>query len=164
MPRTPHVSLEEAADRVSAYVYGNILLLAALVVLSEDDVDHGTGIAIVVGTAVSTFVAHAFSESLGSAVRGGEHSSWRTILRDSVPILSAATVPTGLMVIGTTDLLPPVACLRLAEAWIVSRMALTAFFVGRLQGRPVTFRTWLASAALAGSALAVVAIKVVLTH
>lgn len=164
MPRAPRVSLEEAADRVSAYVYGNILLLAALVVLSEDDVDHGTGIAIVVGTAVSTFIAHAFSESLGSAVRGGEHSSLRTILRDSVPILSASTVPAALMLVGTTDLLSAGPCLRLAEGWVVSRMALTAFFVGRLQGRPVTIRTWLASALLAGSALAVVAVKVVLTH
>ena len=33
--------IDEAADRISAYVYGNILLLAALVVMTREDVRDG---------------------------------------------------------------------------------------------------------------------------
>ncbi len=156
--------IDEAADRISAYVYGNILLLAALVVLSREDVRDGTGLAIVAGTAVSTFVAHAYAERLGAAVRSAEHSSWTVVLRDSVPILSAAAVPAALMALAALDVGSPTTCLRLAEAWVVVRIALTAFIVGRLQGRPVSVLTWVASVGLAATALLVVAIKVVLTH
>lgn len=165
MVRIPRPApIEEAADRISAYVYGNILLLAALVVLSNRDVEDGTAVAIVAGTAISTFVAHTYAERLGAAVRTDDHASWRVTLRDSVPILSAAAVPTAFMALAATDVLSATACLRIAEAWVVSRIALTGFMVGRLQGRPVTFRTWLGSLALAATALAVVALKVVLTH
>lgn len=163
LPRPP-ASIDEAADRISAYVYGNVLLLAALVVLSRHDVLDGAGLAIVVGTALSTFVAHTYAERLGAAVRSAEHASWSVVLRDSVPILSAAAVPAALMALGATDVVPPTTCLRLAESWVVVRIGLTAFIVGRLQGRPVTLRTWVASVGLAATALVVVAIKVVLTH
>jgi hypothetical protein len=156
--------VDEAADRVSAYVYGNVLLLAALVVLSREDARDGAGLAIVAGTAVSTFVAHTYAERLGAAVRSVEHASWSVVLRDSVPILSAAAVPAALMGAAALDVLPATASLRLAETWVVVRIALTAFIVGRLQGRPVTLRTWVASVGLAATALVVVAVKVVLTH
>lgn len=155
---------DEIADRISAFVYGNILTLAALVVLHTDEIESGVGLAIVVGTAVSTFVAHAFAERLGAEARGSAHASWGSVLRDSQPILSSAAVPAALMVIGSLDWASPTLCLRLAEAWIVVRLALTGFLVGRLRGRPVTFRTWLASIALAGVAIAIVGVKVVLTH
>jgi len=160
----PVPSVDEVADRISAYVYGNILLLAALVVLSRHDVESGAGFAIVAGTALSTFAAHAYAERLGATVRSAEHSSWRIVLRDSVPILSSAAVPTAFMVIGSQELLSAAACLRIAEAWIVSRLALTGFIVGRMRGLPVTLGTWIASIGLAAIALVIVAIKVVLTH
>lgn len=162
--RSRPAPVDEAADRISAYVYGNILLLAALVVLSRADVENGTGLAIVLGTAVSTFVAHTYAERLGAAVRTAEHSSWRAVLRDSVPILSSAVIPALLMVLGALDVLSSTACLRIAESWVVVRIGLTGFIVGRLQGHPVTVRTWIASIGLAATALIVVAIKVVLTH
>ena len=161
-PREP--SVDEIADRISAFVYGNILTLAALVVLHPDEIASGVGLAIVAGTAVSTFVAHAFAERLGAEARGSTHASWGSVLRDSVPILSSAAVPALLMLVGSLEWASPTICLRLAEAWIVVRIALAGFVVGRLQGRPVSLRTWLASAGLAVAALLVVALKVVLTH
>ena len=157
-------SPDEIADRISAYVYGNILTLAALVVLHDDEVGSGVAVAIVTGTALSTFVAHAYAESLGGAARGGEGPSWRHVLRDSRPILSAAGVPALLMAVGAVDWMSPTACLRTAEAWVVVRLALTGFIVGRLRGLPVTLHTWIASVGLAVVAVAIVAIKVVLSH
>jgi hypothetical protein len=160
----PQVSPDAIADRISAYVYGNILTLAALVILHVDEVERGIGAGIVVGTALSTFVAHTYAESLGAAARGADHSTAREVLRDSTPIISAAAVPTLLMIVGSLDGASPTLCLRLAEGWIVSRLALTGFILGRLQGRPVTFRTWVASVGLALVAVAIVGVKVVLTH
>lgn len=159
----PIPSRDEIADRISAYVYGNILVLASLVVLHHDEIERGFGFAIVFGTAVSTFIAHAFSEGLGASVRQNGHSM-RHILRDSLPIVSAASVPAGLMAVGAFGWLDPVLCLRLAEAWVIIRLAITSFIVGRLQGHPVTGFTWIASLALAGVAVGIVAIKVILTH
>ncbi|MET0766237.1 MAG: hypothetical protein ABWY50_01195 [Aeromicrobium sp.] len=163
MPRH-QPSIEEIADRISAYVYGNILTLAALVVLHTGEIERGVGLAIVVGTALSTFVAHAFAERLGAEVRGTAHAAWSVVLRDSMPILSSAAVPALLMLVGSLGLASPTVCLRLAETWIVGRLALTGFFVGRLQGRPVTIRTWFASGGLAVAALLIVGVKVVFTH
>lgn len=159
----PDMPRDQIADRISAYVYGNILVLASLVILHHNEIENGFGLALVAGTTVSTFIAHAFAERLGSSVREHEHSM-RDILRDSLPIVSSAAVPAALMAIGAFGWLGPMLCLRLAEAWIISRMALTAFIVSRLQGRPVTGRTWIESVGLAGVALLIVGVKVVLTH
>ena len=156
--------IDEAADRISAYVYGNILVLAALVLLTDDDIEHGTGLAIVVGTAVSTFVAHAFAERLGSAVREGEHARMSVVLRDSLPIISSATLPALLMGAAAIGWISPLVALRLAEVSIVVRLGATAFVVSRLQGRPVTAHTWFESMALAATAIAIVGLKLLLTH
>jgi hypothetical protein len=163
MPRTA-LSPDDVADRISAYVYGNILTLAALVVLRRDEVEDGFGLAIVTGTALSTFVAHAYAERLGAEARGTQHTSWRIVLRDSIPILSSAVLPALAMLVGTLDWVSPTVCLRTAESWVVIRLALTGFIVGRLRGLPVTVHTWISSVALAAIAVVIVGIKVVLTH
>lgn len=156
--------IDEAADRISAYVYGNILMLAALVLLTHDDVEHGSGLAVVAGTAVSTFVAHAFAERLGSAVREGQHAHLRVVLRDSLPIISSAALPALLMGVAAIGWISPVAALRIAEVSVVLRLGGTAFVVSRLQGRPVTGRTWIESIALAVAAVAIVGLKLLLSH
>ncbi|MCW2841032.1 MAG: hypothetical protein JWR55_2515 [Aeromicrobium sp.] len=157
-------SIDEIADRISAYVYGNILTLAALVVLHADEIEHGVGLAIVAGTALSTYTAHVYAERLGAEARGTAHASWRTVLRDSNPILTSAAVPAVLMIVGSLEWASPTLCLRVAEAWVVARLGLTGFIVGRLRREPVTIRTWVASIGLALVALVIVAVKVALTH
>lgn len=97
------LSPESAASRISAYVYGNILVLAALVPITTSP--EYIGIAIVIGTALSTFIAHVFAESVAQSVRSGAQltrSERIEELRDSVPILSSAVLP----------------CLVLATAWV----------------------------------------------
>jgi hypothetical protein len=161
-PRPP--SPDETADRISAYVYGNILVLAALVLLTHDDIDHGAGLAIVAGTALSTFVAHAFAERLGSTVRQGEHARLVVVLRDSLPIISSAALPALLMGAAAISWISPVVALRIAEVSVVVRLGGTAFVVSRLQGRRVTAHTWFESIALAVTAVAIVGLKLLLTH
>ena len=68
MPRKP-LSAEDYASRVSAYVYGNVLILTALVPLHNTSTSHAA--MIVIGTGLSTFIAHAFAESVGRSTRSG---------------------------------------------------------------------------------------------
>jgi hypothetical protein len=165
MVRTPQPpSTDEAANRISAYVYGNILVLAALVLLTRDDVEHESGLAIVAGTAVSTFVAHAFAERLGSAVREGEHARLGVVLRDSLPIISSAALPALLMGAAAIGWISPTVALRIAEVSVVVRLGGTAFVVSRWQERRVTAHTWFESIALAATAVAIVGLKLLLTH
>ncbi|SNT45894.1 hypothetical protein [Rhodococcoides kyotonense] len=155
------------ASRISAYVYGNILILAALIPLTTPEQHTFQGLAIVVGTGLSTFVAHAFAESVGESVRTGSHlsrSQRLEQLRDSVPILSATVLPAGLLAIGWWGLLDPAIGQIAAEVIIIGRIASTNFVIGRLRGEKPTRGTLFGSIALAGAAAIIVFIKIVLTH
>ncbi|NLE78567.1 MAG: hypothetical protein GX610_03130 [Rhodococcus sp.] len=54
MNRLHALDRESAASRASAYVYGNVLVLAALVALRPDYLTGLEGVAYATGTAVST--------------------------------------------------------------------------------------------------------------
>ncbi|MFI6309918.1 hypothetical protein ACIBEK_07285 [Nocardia fusca] len=54
---------DNAASRISAYIYGNILVLTALVPVVS--AEKYVGILLVLGTALSTFIAHSFAETVG---------------------------------------------------------------------------------------------------
>ncbi|MFN3601956.1 MAG: hypothetical protein ACK4UY_11280 [Dietzia sp.] len=155
----------DAASRISAYIYGNILVLAALVPLVQSE--KYVGIAIVVGTAVSTFIAHAFAEAVGHSVREGAaltRAEKLVELRNSVPILSSAVLPSVILAIGWVGLLEQRTALLLAEIAVLVRIGGIVFVIGRLNGERPS-RSWLISAAgLTAVAVTVVVVKVVLTH
>lgn len=167
LSRASPLSPANAASRVSAYVYGNVLILAALIPITSSDEHTFQGVAIVLGTALSTFVAHAFAEGVGETVRTGANLSRVTRveqLRDSVPVLSAAVLPAGLLAIGWAGWLDPGVGQIMAEITVIARIASTNFVVGRLRGEKPTRGTFLGSLVLAGVATVVVALKLVLTH
>lgn len=88
--RATPLDRNNAASRISAYVYGNVLVLAVLIPIVPGP--NYVGIAIVLGTALSTFVAHAFAESVGHSVRERSRlttAERRAEVRDSVPILTS---------------------------------------------------------------------------
>ncbi len=68
---------DRAAARVSAYLYGDVLVLAALVALHPHDLTSTKGLAYVLGTAVSTYVAHVLVNAVGLSIRGGGPSGPR---------------------------------------------------------------------------------------
>lgn len=156
-----------AASRISAYVYGNILILAALIPITTPEEHTFQALAIVVGTGVSTFVAHAFAEGVGQTVRTGSHLSQAQRLeqlRDSVPILSATVLPAGLLAIGWWGLLDPAIGQIAAEVIIIGRIASTNFVIGRLRGEKPNRGTFIGSIVLASAAAIIVFVKIVLTH
>ncbi|MFZ2526561.1 MAG: hypothetical protein WAX14_02730 [Rhodococcus sp. (in: high G+C Gram-positive bacteria)] len=163
--RSQPLDRDNAASRISAYVYGNILVLAALVPVVTDH--QYVGIAIVLGTTVSTFVAHIFAEAVGHSVRQGAQLTatdrWREV-RNSVPILSSAVMPCVILAIGWIGWLEPRTAQLLAEVAVLVRIGGIVFVIGRLNGkRPST--GWLVSAAaITLVAVTVVLTKVLLTH
>ncbi len=165
MSRTP-IPVEDYASRISAYVYGNILVLTALIPLN-----HSTGITraglVVIATSLSTFVAHAFAESVGRSARSGRQLTTTeriAELRDSVPVLTSGVIPAAVVGMGGLGWIELGTALILAEIWVVTRIAGITYVITRLRGERPTGQTLIGSLVLGVIAVVIVAIKLVLTH
>lgn len=175
-PRTPapmgknpynDLSREEAASRTTAFVYGNILVIAALVALHPDDLQGPKGVTYVLGTAVSTFVAHVLAEAVGFRVRSDAHPRPSAVvheLRDAVPIASSATLPALLMITALLDWMDTTNALQLAIAATVVRLAGLGWVVGRFRRERASWRTFLSGILLAAACVGAAALKWWLTH
>ncbi len=133
---------------------------------AEDD-EHWVGVAIVVGTALSTFIAHALAEAIGRSARVGRPltlSEHRAELRDSVPILSSAVLPSAFLTIGWLGWLDPVVGQVIAEATVILRIGSTAVIIERLRGEKTGRATYLTAIGLAVVATDAAVIKLRLTH
>ncbi len=157
--RREPLSSHEASRRLSAYVYGNILVLAALVPF-QDEVDTGHAMVVVIGTALSTFVAHAFAEYLGGD--GSVHP--RVLLRESIPILTTGLVPTLLLLVSWYGWLDGWVAVLLAELVILGRIASTGMVAAQLRDERSPLRILLSGLIVAGVGLLIVLLKVTLTH
>ncbi|NLV79913.1 MAG: hypothetical protein GXY65_11345 [Rhodococcus sp.] len=164
---TRHRPLPErsASGRMSAYIYGNLIVLATLVPITTTS--QYVGIAIVLGTSFSTFLAHAFAEAVALSVHEGKELSRAERLgelRDSVPILSSAVMPCLILATAWVGWLEPRTAQILAEVTVLVRIASTVFVIQRLLGRRPTTSTVVAAAAIAVTATIVVVVKIALTH
>lgn len=168
------VSFESAASRSKAIVYGNVLVLAALAILTPKDIVSGTGVAIVLGTAASTFAAHALADQIEHsllAAREPTHNrkkmltEWKEDVRDSVPIASSAVLPALFLIAGWAGLISPIVAHMLAIGGVVVRFLLMGSMIGYLSGeRRSRTRSFWAGIVLAIVAVLVALLKVVLTH
>jgi hypothetical protein len=81
---------------VGAYVYGNILVLAALLATSPENIAHWTAVIIVVATSATTFLAHFVAHNIGQAI-GRTDDELRLHLaqeaHDAVPIMNSGAGP-----------------------------------------------------------------------
>ncbi|MGY3551964.1 MULTISPECIES: hypothetical protein [Actinomycetes] len=167
---------ERAARRVSAFAYGNILVLSVVVVSDTHSVEERLAAWLVLGTTVSTFAAHIFAEWLSHGVtarREGEGEGpqkpldMRAVLRDAVPIITSGTLPFIILFVGSFDVIglfdPPGAQLCAAGV-IIFRIAVLGLVVERLQSKDVSWRTIASGVVVAVVATIITIIKVVLTH
>ena len=115
---------------------------------------------VVIGTALSTFIAHAFAEYLGGD--GSVHP--RALLRESLPILTTALVPLLLLLISRVGRLESHTAVLVAELVIIGRIASTGMVAARLRDEKSPLRILLAGAIVGGVALLIVLLKVALTH
>ncbi|WP_280475678.1 hypothetical protein [Nocardia asiatica] len=163
--RSVPLDRRNAASRISAYIYGNVLILAALIPVTPSAED--VGILVVLGTALSTFIAHAFAEGVGQSVRQTRaltpQERWAD-LRDSLPILSSAVLPSVILAGAAIGWVEPRTAQVLAESAMLVRIGGIVFVIGRLHGERPHRSTMLGAVLLACAATTVVAVKVVLTH
>ncbi len=157
----------DVASRVSAYVYGNVLVMAALIALHPDDLRGPTGVLYVLGAGVSTFIAHTLAEAVGLRAREGrslDSAAVRHEIRDALPIATSAGAPAALLMLSWTDHLDGDLVLVLALALVDLRLALLGSVVARVSGERSSTRVFLAGLSLAVIAAAAAVLKWQLTH
>ncbi len=167
LARKHPLTIEVAADRTTAYVYGNVLVLAAMVALVPADAATSHAVLIVLGTAISTFVAHVFAEAMGAQVRLTESPTVGSVLagaRESFPILTSGVLPSIILLFGLWDLLTTGVALTLAEAIVLFRIAGTGVVVARLRNERSSLKIILIGVAAAVAGGLVSLLKVYLTH
>jgi hypothetical protein len=158
---------EQAAARLSAYIYGNIIIFAALVPLGEDDVKHGHGVQLILGVAVSTYLAHVFAEIIGHAARAGESMTRAEIvheLKDSRPVASSGVLPALLLGAASAHWMSASVALLISEIYLLVRLALVGFMIERFRAERASFRTLIGGLALAAVAAGISLLKVLLGH
>ena len=158
---------ENVASRVSAYVYGNVLVMAALIALHPEELRGPTGVLYVLGVGASTYVAHTVGEAVGLRVRAGRPLDRNALgheLRDALPIATAAAAPAAVLLLAWTGLLDAAVVLILALALVDLRLALIGSVVARLSGERSSTRVFMAGFILAVVAAAAAVLKWRLTH
>ncbi|WP_300679400.1 hypothetical protein [Nocardioides sp.] len=166
---------ERAASRLAAYVYGNILVLASVAVATGHTIENGEAALLVVGTGVTTYVAHVFAELVAhSAVpdsHPAEHAGPERVresvldeLRDAVPIASSAFFPSFVLMLGWFGWLPTALAALIAGGSVVLRMAAVQLVAERVRGRQLSFRVFVGGLITAGVAAVIVVAKVALGH
>lgn len=151
---------QDATHRTTAFVYGNILVLAALVQVSLHEIT-GQGVVTVLATAVSTFLVHIFA---GVITTAWSKASLLRNARDSTPILTAGILPAAILLVTVMFGVPQSVTTTVAELVIVARISLIGLVVARLRDEAATRSTVLAGLALALLGLSIVVTKVVLIH
>ncbi len=167
------LTAQRASARLSAYVYGNVLTLAAVVATDQHATATGTAALVVVGTTVTTFLAHIFAEVVANAnipEATAHHSdserknAARLEFRDAVPIASSGSVPAVILSLGWLGVLPAWWAELAAGAVVVFRIAIVPGVTERLRGNPPSFRVFLGGLATAAVAAVIVVLKVVIGH
>lgn len=155
-----------ARSRLSAYVYGNILVLGAVIgTLGEEDHSHSW--VMVLATALSTYAAHIFSHNIGERVgrSEAEHAGHlREEIRDAVPILSSGVAPAliyGGLALHWIDAGPAEVA---AIALLVVRLAGTGLAVERLSNRRASAASLWAGIGFALVGAGIAYVKVIFTH
>lgn len=162
--RRDDVDPHRAQSRVAAYVYGNVLVLAAVVGTSPAAVDSGAAVTIVVGTVLSTYVAHVLAHSVGALFTGGQRRELRDAARDATPVLSSGALPAAVLAATALGWPPEVWGQSLAAAVGLVRVAGIGLVYRRLQADVPLGRALLVGAVAAAVALVAVVLKLALTH
>lgn len=164
---SPPNGSQHAASRVSAVVYGNIVLLTAMLGLSPEAVREEGGLAVLLATGFATFVAHVVSGLIGHRVETRQRST-RADLRDELrlasPIATAALVPTVLLLLSRQTSLEPNTALLIAVGYVSFRLARLGWTVERAMGERSSRRIFWAGIGLAAAGLLAAILKITLVH
>ena len=154
--------VERLRSRVGAYIYGNILVLAAILATSSQGIAHWSAV-VVVATSATTFLAHVVAHNTGQAIGRPRDEALRLQLaqeaRDAVPIMNSGAGPAVFLALGALGFLPPGLSQVLAEAYVVVRLAGTGIIVRRISGDASRLAGPWSGLALAGIGVVIAALK-----
>lgn len=158
-----------ARHRTSAFVYGNITVLGALVAVDSRAVETGHAAIAVAATAVATFIAHIAADLVSERVRpdhlpGRPREELAEELRDATPIATSGVIPVLLVLLGTLEILPAQLALWIGIAFVVLRLAITGVVTERLSGRGPSATALWGGIVLAAVSAGVAVAKALLTH
>ena len=168
-PAGRELTLEQSRERLSSYVYGNIILLTVTVTADPSAIEHGTAVITVLVTAGSTFLAHVVAQLVGHGLGrdpGEEngHEGARDLVRGSVPIMTSGFIPALLYATAWIGWFPANTVQVAASLLLVARIGMIGIFAQRFSGRrPSPLGLW-AGVILAVVALLIVVLKVALAH
>lgn len=161
------LTVERQRVRLAAYVYGNILVLAAIVIATGKSIVGGEAALLVSVTALTTYSAHILAHNVGQQLgreRGDHRPHMAHEIRDALPILVSGLVPAIILFVATFNVVPTQLAQLAAAVWVVGRLALIGFIVERLSGRTPTWRTLSGGMVLALLSAVVVVLKVLFAH
>jgi hypothetical protein len=161
------LSAHHAESRTAAYVYGNVLTLAAVAGESSSAVAGGSAALVLAGTVLSTYVAHVLAHSLAALLVTGpriEQDRLRDVLRDGVPVLSSGAVPLALLVGGWLGWPSPAWAQALALVLVLVRVGGIGLVYRHLHPTVSLRRSLVTGLVAALVAGVVVLIKVLATH
>lgn len=165
--RGESLPLERVRSRIAAYVYGTILVLAALATQSRASIEEGVA-AIAVGATTATtvlahLVAHAVAQTLGRDA-DARRLHLREEARDILPILTAGFVPFVMMLLAGWGLLDTRTAQLIAGGWLTLQLLLLGVGTTRATGGGSRRSALWAGVSLAGVSAIVVALKATLLH
>jgi hypothetical protein len=103
------VNARRTGERIAGLVYGTIIVMGVIAASSEGLQSDATRIAaLVVGTSVVFWLAHVYAHGLELSVMKRERLTFRGVREVAVhqaPILSAAVLPTGALLLGAFDVI-----------------------------------------------------------
>jgi hypothetical protein len=154
-----------ADNRMSAYVYGDVLVLAATAGVYDSEIRSGEALLVVLGTVASTYVAHVLADVVGAVFGGHEvrRALWDE-LRDSMPIISAGVPPLVLFGASALGWPPPPWAQAVSSALLVVRLGSIGVVYHHLK-EPIGWAraTWF-GVLVALVATVAVALKLILLH
>lgn len=165
--RHSETSRDDAAARITAYVYGNLLILAALFTLTPDKASEWHGVLVIFATGFTTFLAHIFADALGERVRHDAHPSWSSLkheLRNATPIVTSASIPAVLLLLSVIGVVDGSVALIAAEVVVLGRIAFLGTMMNHVRREKASLRSVLSGVGLAVAFGLISLVKAVLTH
>ena len=176
--RLKAIDKHDLAHFISAYTYGNFLILAALTGIHDaHEVVDGNAWLVVLGTGLCTYIAHIVAEAMEYRALHEGHAT-RDYLKHAAqnarPILTTTALPTIILLLATGDshdtfdTASAYIVLIVCYVIIVGRIFRLNFIINKVKDVEVTwgnfFVTLRTSIILTVVVIAVASLKVALTH
>lgn len=154
-----------AESRMSAFVYGDVLVLAATAGVSYSDISSGKALLIILGTVMSTYLAHVLADVVGAVFAGhGSAALLREEMRDSVPVVTAGGPALVLLAAASINVLPVLWAQGAACTILIARLAGIGLVYRRLHDQVTTGTALRFGVVVAVVAATAVILKLVLAH